>query len=218
MPHSQFFSTYIMEVRPRGGSGSFRPEDKQSAEHGQPEAIHGGRRHRAPGLLDGLRERVATALGRRGSSTAVKSDTAQAAPDSAAAETPYEKEVSAYLDEVNSICERLYAMPAFSIGGAALASRKELFNALKNDCEIVIILERGRTEAPHALLRSIIDLVDALGRGTNARFVFKVEVPADRERLEALCDAHHWAMVDGRRRNVPTFADFTENERWFPAI
>jgi len=208
-----------MEIRPIEGAGPFRPGDNQSTGQGTPESVTGRGRHRAPappGPLAQLLESTGAALEKRRSSAPARPEAGEAARRPPSAKERYAEEIWECLRELSQVSSRRYGHLGLVMNRPLVSDRSQLIDALGEGCEITLGLQQGDQAAPDALLTRIIELIEVVRRGTKAQFVFKIQDPRDRARLEVLWQHHPWTEVDGRRPPMPEFAEFTENEPWYP--
>ncbi|NRO94874.1 hypothetical protein GWC77_02810 [Paraburkholderia sp. NMBU_R16] len=186
------------------------PEPDPSTGQPKPTAGSGRGRHRAPSVLDGLRDRVRGALGKSGSpspSPAPASyEPGQTRRDSAAALEPATaRYILRQLEEIEELSSRVYGGGIqILIGEQALPEREQLLAALTQDCEITISLGLGDTDVVDALLQKTIDLVRVMKRETKAEFVFDV-AKRDLPRLKEL-----WAQAGGLPYPTPPLRDGTD--------
>jgi hypothetical protein len=205
-----------MEIRPIEGAGTFRPADDQSTGQGTPERGTGRGRHRATGPLAQLLENAGAALEKRRSSTSARPEADEAARRPMSPKERYAAEIWECLSELNRVSSRRFGHLGLVMNRPPLSDPSQLVDALREGCTMTIGLQQGDDAAPDALLNRIIELIEVVRRGTKAEFVFKIQDPRDRARLEELWRSHLWTAVDGRSAPMPEFVEFTANEPWYP--
>lgn len=211
-----------MNGRPPKGSGPLPLERDQRTERVEGESVGGPGRHRAPTLLERLRDRGAAALGR------LWKRPASAPPDASQTGLGWTSrlprhvatKILACLDTLDGISERRQGGIEIAIDGDPLIDRQhhkqfdhqQLFDALAQDCQVLIRLGQSNDGTPEAVFQDIADFIEVLTLETRAEIVLDFPDPKDREQFKLLWQQLEWWQQDGILLPMPPFLNPTQSD------
>ncbi|CAN7632772.1 hypothetical protein LJR230_004653 [Trinickia sp. LjRoot230] len=89
---------------------------------------------------------------------------------------------------------------------------QQLFDALAQDCQVLIRLGQSNDGTPEAVFQDIADFIEVLTLETRAEIVLDFPDPKDREQFKLLWQQLEWWQQDGILLPMPPFLNPTQSD------